>query len=63
MVDSLPSIQECQNVCTGCQMGKQHQHPFDTDKSWRAKGGLDLVHVDLYGPMKTPTMEQSISCY
>jgi hypothetical protein len=24
MVDGLPSIQECQNVCIGCQMGKQH---------------------------------------
>ena len=32
-------------------MGKQNQHSFDIDK-----GILDLVHVDLHGPMKTPTM-------
>lgn len=26
------------------------------DKAWRTKGFFDLVHADLHGPMKTPTM-------
>jgi hypothetical protein len=36
--------------------GKTTSTFISTDKSWRTKGFLDLVHSDLYGPMKTPTM-------
>ena len=44
-------------ICAGCQLWKQHWLSFDTDnKIWQAKGVLDLVHVDLHGPMKTPTI-------
>ena len=47
-------------ICVGCQLWKQHWLSFDTDnKTWQAKGVLDLLHVDLHGPMKTPTISRA----
>lgn len=54
MVESLPKIEE-QEVCEGCAKGKHHRQPFPKGVAWRAKHVLELVHMDVRGPMNTPT--------
>ena len=55
MVYGLPNIQEVNQVCEGCALGKQHREAFPKDKAWRAKAPLELVHTDVCGPMDTTT--------
>jgi len=38
-------------ICAGCQYGKAHQLPYEESK-WRAKGPLELIHSDVFGPVK-----------
>ncbi|PKA46730.1 Retrovirus-related Pol polyprotein from transposon TNT 1-94 [Apostasia shenzhenica] len=59
MVFGLPSITCSNNVCEGCVYGKQHRLPFPIGKSWRARRPLELVHADVCGPMRTPSMNNS----
>ncbi|XP_071712834.1 uncharacterized protein [Rutidosis leptorrhynchoides] len=40
-------------------MGKQHQKHFPRYKAWRSKGILELVHTDICGPMRTPSLNQN----
>lgn len=56
MVRDLPCIKENEEACEGCLMGKQHRLPFSTGKTWRAKGLLELIHTDVCGPMRTPSL-------
>ena len=53
MVFGLPKIEEKEDVCQGCALGKQHRQPFPKGVSWRAKEYLQLVHTDVCGPMRT----------
>lgn len=41
-------------VCAGCQYGKPHRLPFQRSVN-RAPSMLQLTHLDLLGPMKTPS--------
>lgn len=52
MVHGLPQLEEIDEVCEGCQFGKQHRGWFPKEHAWRATNPLELVHVDLYGPMQ-----------
>ena len=53
----LPEIQTQQlGVCDTCQVGKQHRIPFTNGDSWRASQVLQLLHVDICGPMATPSV-------
>ncbi|KAA3473125.1 Retrovirus-related Pol polyprotein from transposon TNT 1-94 [Gossypium australe] len=54
MVTSLPHIQTLSQVSEECVISKQHQEPFQKEKSWRARKALGFVHLDLCGPI-TPT--------
>ncbi|XP_022899379.1 uncharacterized protein LOC111412689 [Olea europaea var. sylvestris] len=36
--------------------------PFSSEKSWRAKKSLELIHTDVCGPMRTPLHEQNNGC-
>lgn len=55
LVLGLPEIQTQQvGVCDACQAGKQHRTPFKSGDSWQASQVLQLVHVDICGPMATP---------
>ena len=38
-------------TCVSCALGKQRRHSMITDKDKPATGPLDLVHMDLMGPM------------
>ena len=55
MVYSLPAIQDKKETCEGCVLRKQHQEVFSKEHAWRAKVSLELVHIDICGPMKTPS--------
>ena len=38
-------------------MGKQHRKSFQKGMSWRASVFLELIHTNICGPMKTPSLE------
>ena len=57
MVRGLPQINQIEGVCEGCVYGKMHHHlPFPKTSSWRAKAPLELVHADIFGPTRTPSL-------
>ena len=48
----LPQLEvKIDAICAGCQYGKAHQLPYEESK-WRAKGPLELIHSDVFGPVK-----------
>ena len=51
----LPYLKKNNESCKGCLLGKQHRLPFLTDKAWRAKDLLELIHTDVCGPMRMPS--------
>ncbi|KAL4032489.1 hypothetical protein IC575_005567 [Cucumis melo] len=55
MVIGLPKISAI-NICEGCVYGKQTQKSFPIGKAWRASKCLELIHVDLCGPMQTKSL-------
>ena len=42
-----------------CQEGKLHRQPFPIDGVMRAKEKLELVHTDVYGPMRIAFLSQN----
>jgi hypothetical protein len=60
MVKGLPPIQAPISSCESCILGKQHRLSFPKEKSYRAWAPLEIVHTDLCGPMKTPSLGGSI---
>ena len=49
------------NTCIGCDRGKMKNRSFKAvSKSMRAKRVLDLVHTDVCGPFKTPSLGGSL---
>ncbi|CAL2239153.1 unnamed protein product [Prunus armeniaca] len=56
MVHGLPHLEEVDEVCEGCQLGKQHREWFPKNQAWRASNPLELIHVDLCGPMKSESI-------
>ena len=53
MVRGLPPIKEPSNTCECCIFGKQHRESFPKGVSYIPKQPLELVHIDLCGPMRT----------
>lgn len=56
LVKGMPSISKIEDVCEGCMMGKQTREPFPQEGAWRATKPLELIHTDVCGPMKTPSI-------
>lgn len=54
MVIGLPSLKSPKKICTTCLIGKQHRESIPKKSSWRASKKLQLVHVDICGPI-TPS--------
>ncbi|MCO5564150.1 hypothetical protein L7F22_017806 [Adiantum nelumboides] len=48
------------HVCEGCVLGKIHRFAFSQDGSVRATRKLQLVHSDVCGPMRTPSVGNSL---
>ena len=44
-------------TCVGCLKGKCHRLPFPKDVHHRAKKPLELVHSDVYRPMKKKSID------
>ena len=55
MVLGLPIINKKDEICEGCIYGKMHRLPFPKN-SWRARAPLELVHADIWGPSRTPSL-------
>lgn len=58
MVLGLPKIDSL-NMCEGRIHGKQCKKPFSMGKSKKASSCLELLHVDLCGPMQTKSFDRS----
>jgi len=56
MVNDLPELDDMPPQCAACQYGKQNKLPFPQNMAWRASQKLQLVHTDVGGPMKTPSL-------
>jgi hypothetical protein len=56
MVSDLPELDDMPPQCAACQYGKQNRLPFPQNKAWRASQKLQLVYIDVGGPMKTPSL-------
>ncbi|MCO5573934.1 hypothetical protein L7F22_027712 [Adiantum nelumboides] len=48
------------HVCEGCVLGKMYRFAFSQDGSVRATRKLQLVHSDVCGPMRTPSVGNSL---
>ncbi|MCO5562696.1 hypothetical protein L7F22_016326 [Adiantum nelumboides] len=48
------------HVCEGCVLGKMHIFAFSQDGSVRATRKLQLVHSDVCGPMRMPSVGNSL---
>ena len=57
VVVRLPKLKECEmrKICEACQYGKQNRLPFPHE-GHLSKNLLDLVHTDVWGPTKNPSI-------
>jgi len=55
MAAGVPEIDHPEQVCHGCLAGKQVRASFPKATSFRAEKPLQLVYVDLCGPINPPT--------
>jgi len=56
MAGGIPLIQKPDQVCQSCLVAKQTRTPFPHSTHWRADEPLELVHVDLCGPITPSTL-------
>ncbi|KAL6325054.1 hypothetical protein AAG906_022262 [Vitis piasezkii] len=57
IVEELPDLEKNLSICATCQYGKQTKLPFPKKTSWRATQKIQLVHTDVGGPQKTPSLK------
>lgn len=51
MVHGLPNFSAPTVTCTDCLNGKQHREVMSKNSTWRANMKLELIHVDICGPI------------
>jgi len=59
MTKGLPGFVNYLPSCSACQFGKQHRRSFPKS-TWRALQKLQLIHTDVAGPQKTPSLQDSL---
>ena len=59
MVDGLPDVKPPKGRCIPCIRRKQHREVFPETASRRATVPLELVHIDLCGPMSIDSLDGS----
>ncbi|KAG8480419.1 hypothetical protein CXB51_025096 [Gossypium anomalum] len=59
LAKDMTKVEPLESVCDVCQLGKQARKPFPVNQAWRAREKLELVHSDICGPMKTPSLNGS----
>jgi transposase InsO family protein len=52
MVRGLPQLKAPSKICIDCMVGKQHRDAIPNRSLWRASQRLQLIHVDICGPIK-----------
>ena len=58
MLKGLPQLEvRTETICAGCQYGKAHQLPYE-DSKFKAKAPLELVHSDVFGQVKQPSISE-----
>jgi hypothetical protein len=55
MVRGMPQLDHIDEICDGCTIGKQHRLVFPSATNYRSERALDLMHMDLCGPIKPAT--------
>ncbi|KAL8138557.1 hypothetical protein V2J09_004558 [Rumex salicifolius] len=55
LVFRMSHLQGSDSLCPTCLSGKQHRHSFPKQSQWRVAQKLQLLHVDLCGPI-TPAL-------
>jgi transposase InsO family protein len=50
---------EHEDICKGCAQGKNVKKPFPSSDS-KAKGVLDIIHLDMCGPMSTTSLSMYV---
>jgi hypothetical protein len=58
MTNDLPALDDHIPNCKACQSGKQSRKPFPK-VTWRATKKLQLIHTDIAGPQRTPSLNGS----
>ena len=57
LVSSLPSMTYVKDrICPGCEIGKHHHASFKSKQVSSVEKSLHLLHMDLFGPVSTPSM-------
>jgi len=56
MVEGLPNIKIEHFECEGCALGKQHSEEFHVHENRRKCEILELVHIDVCGPIQTKSL-------
>ena len=59
MVRGLPSINQPDQLCEGCLLGKQFRKSFPKESNSRAQKPLELIHTDVCGPIKPTSLGKS----
>jgi len=59
MSRGLPVLSDHLPNCNACQFGKQNRIPFPKTV-WRATKKLQLIHTDVAGPQRTPSLQSSL---
>ncbi|GKV26186.1 hypothetical protein SLEP1_g35531 [Rubroshorea leprosula] len=59
LIRDFPEVHVTNEVCQCCQLGKMHRLSFPINKAFRACEKLELVHTDICGPMKVPSLGQN----
>jgi hypothetical protein len=56
MVEGLPMLKNENVACEGCALGKMHRDEFPSNPDKKKRDVLDLVHIDVCGPMQTRSL-------
>jgi hypothetical protein len=56
MVEGLPAMKNDHFPCEACALGKQHRQEFPIHTEKRQTYILELIHIDVCGPMQTRSL-------
>nr|KYP45621.1 Retrovirus-related Pol polyprotein from transposon TNT 1-94 [Cajanus cajan] len=55
----IPVLEDQTSNCKACQFGKQNRKTF-SKTAWRASRKLQLIHTDVAGPQRTPSLKGNL---
>ena len=56
MVEGIPMLKNENVVCDGCALGNMHKDEFSSNPDRKKRDVLDIVHIDVCGPMQTKSL-------